>query len=225
MTGKRQNGFTLIELLVVIAIIAILAAILFPVFLKAKDSAKSTMCFSNMKQIGTALMLYVDANNDTYPPSAFWECPPNTTVVIGWTRWLLPYLKNKKVWACPIQRPESAILGGYYIDCSGHYAANTKIMPYLYWGVIFDDDPHGVAKKSMVKMSQVRRTSRIVAIIEQRGVNPGMVTWSNYAMVMDRGTSLGGHFKIHNEGFNCTYADGHARWSRWDGLNKENFIF
>ena len=134
---------------------------------------------------------------------------------------MMPYSKSKKVWACPSQRAFRAILGGYYVDCSGHYAANTKLMPYLYWGVIFDDDPPNVAKKSMVKMAQVRRTSRIVAIIEQRGVNPGMIAWSNYGSLRP----LKKHFKIHNDGFNCTYADGHAKWSHWEGLEKDNFIW
>jgi prepilin-type N-terminal cleavage/methylation domain-containing protein/prepilin-type processing-associated H-X9-DG protein len=62
-----QSGFTLIELLVVIAIIAILAAILFPVFAAAKSSAKTTMCASNLKQIGTAVMLYQGDYDDAYP--------------------------------------------------------------------------------------------------------------------------------------------------------------
>ncbi len=68
----RRRGFTLIELLVVIAIIAILAAILFPVFTKAKETAKVTTCLNNLKQIGTALASYIDDNAGRFPPAAGW---------------------------------------------------------------------------------------------------------------------------------------------------------
>lgn len=65
---QQRRGFTLIELLVVIAIIAILAAILFPVFAQAREKARQTTCVSNLKQIGTAFMMYVQDYDETYPP-------------------------------------------------------------------------------------------------------------------------------------------------------------
>ncbi|HEY3266155.1 MAG TPA: prepilin-type N-terminal cleavage/methylation domain-containing protein [Armatimonadota bacterium] len=64
---RRRRGFTLIELLVVIAIIAILAAILFPVFAKARERAKSTTCLNNLKQLGIAMRMYADDNDGGYP--------------------------------------------------------------------------------------------------------------------------------------------------------------
>src|SRR6188768_348324 len=63
----RKSGFTLIELLVVIAIIAILAAILFPVFARAREAARKSNCISNLKQIGTGLMMYVQDYDEIYP--------------------------------------------------------------------------------------------------------------------------------------------------------------
>jgi prepilin-type N-terminal cleavage/methylation domain-containing protein len=69
--SRRRNAFTLIELLVVIAIIAILAAILFPVFAHAREKARQTSCLSNAKQLGTATMMYVQDYDETYPKAEF----------------------------------------------------------------------------------------------------------------------------------------------------------
>src|SRR5918911_1001893 len=74
----RASGFTLIELLVVIAIIAILAAILFPVFAQAREKARMVACLSNTKQIGLAVMQYVQDYDETYPTNS-WEGAPVST--------------------------------------------------------------------------------------------------------------------------------------------------
>jgi prepilin-type N-terminal cleavage/methylation domain-containing protein len=87
----RSKGFTLIELLVVIAIIAILAAILFPVFAQARDKARQTACLSNAKQIGTAVMMYTQDYDERYPSIDF----AKYLIVI------LPYTKNEEIWKCP----------------------------------------------------------------------------------------------------------------------------
>src|SRR5438034_6492919 len=76
---KSRNGFTLIELLVVIAIIAILAAILFPVFAQAREKARSISCLSNNKQIGTAYMMYLQDYDENFPPHVTERtAPPGT---------------------------------------------------------------------------------------------------------------------------------------------------
>src|SRR6202011_6192032 len=101
---RQRSGFTLIELLVVIAIIAILAAILFPVFAQAREQARKAVCLSNCKQIGLGMMMYVQDYDETYPVAS-WDTPPlgttdtdsrNPNFPAFW-RWMWviqPYTKN-----------------------------------------------------------------------------------------------------------------------------------
>jgi prepilin-type N-terminal cleavage/methylation domain-containing protein/prepilin-type processing-associated H-X9-DG protein len=98
-TSSRQSGFTLIELLVVIAIIAILAAILFPVFAQAKASAKRISALSNIKQIGTSLNIYASDYDDTFVPGTLQD---GTAFRFGYFEGLLfPYIKNEQIWQDP----------------------------------------------------------------------------------------------------------------------------
>lgn len=100
-----RKAFTLIELLVVIAIIAILAAILFPVFAQAKEAAKKTACISNNKQIGIAIQSYLADNDDIYQPAYVYR-NPNTagnldaTGIEHWSGVLQPYIKNWGIFVC-----------------------------------------------------------------------------------------------------------------------------
>ena len=107
----RSKGFTLIELLVVIAIIAILAAILFPVFAQAREKAHAIACMSNMKQIGTSLQLYVQDNDERVFYRANWQYSRSGDTrrtglnLAGnpqrWWNLLMPYIKSNNVFSCP----------------------------------------------------------------------------------------------------------------------------
>src|SRR6266496_4052376 len=110
----RRTGFTLIELLVVIAIIAILAAILFPVFAQARDKARQATCLSNLKQVGLGLAMYNQDYDEKMPSVCSWGkawnhgsaatlCPPleKAKVPAYFQDFLVPYVKNEGIWYCP----------------------------------------------------------------------------------------------------------------------------
>lgn len=92
-TTRIRNGFTLIELLVVIAIIAILAAILFPVFAQAREKARQVSCLSNQKQLGLAFMQYVQDYDEVFPSTYYYG--------EGWAEIIYPYVKSAGVYVCP----------------------------------------------------------------------------------------------------------------------------
>ena len=94
-----RKGFTLIELLVVIAIIAILAAILFPVFAQAREKARAISCVSNLKQIGLSWSMYTQDYDETVVPYSVGG--GSTTSAFPWTFVLQPYIKNYQVYKCP----------------------------------------------------------------------------------------------------------------------------
>jgi prepilin-type N-terminal cleavage/methylation domain-containing protein/prepilin-type processing-associated H-X9-DG protein len=97
-----KRAFTLIELLVVIAIIAILAAILFPVFARAKEAAKASACLSNVKQMGLGVMLYIGDYDDTYPITAYLGSENGATPCIMTSfQEVQPYQKNAQLVVCP----------------------------------------------------------------------------------------------------------------------------
>src|SRR3982750_4884364 len=106
---RRTSGFTLIELLVVIAIIAILAAILFPVFAQAREKARQISCISNLKQIGLAFQMYIQAYDETLPnvatqPSDDGACAPKLSWYNaggGWSILVNAYIKNGGSYHCP----------------------------------------------------------------------------------------------------------------------------
>ncbi len=152
MSATRRKGFTLIELLVVIAIIGILAAMVFPVFARARESARKAVCLSNVKNIALAIQMYLADNNDTLPPGEhrqevldYWAAGPGggtdvcgvetdylptygwwTNPYVKWPVVLDEYVKNRDVWRCPSARVE---VGAIYIipgpDWLGHVQATT----------------------------------------------------------------------------------------------------
>jgi len=106
---RTQKAFTLIELLVVIAIIAILAAILFPVFAQAREKARSIACLSNTKQLGLGFMQYSQDNDEKNPDGINWYWPGGN----GWATQIYPYTKSDQLYRCPDDGATSVVSYGY----------------------------------------------------------------------------------------------------------------
>ena len=122
-TSTRSKGFTLIELLVVIAIIAILAAILFPAFAKARESARRITCVSNLKQIGTGILQYTQEFDEKLPPSERGSNPAGVNGTRVWPQMLKSYVQETGVYKCPSNSGTNFLnsTGGVYLN---HYQAN-----------------------------------------------------------------------------------------------------
>ena len=111
MRIMRRNGFTLIELLVVIAIIAILAAILFPVFAQAREKARQTQCTNNMKQNALAVLQYIQDYDERFPMSLYLAIQNNQPCIFTLYNAIYPYVKNADVVVCPSDRQALDLVG------------------------------------------------------------------------------------------------------------------
>lgn len=146
---RKPLGFTLIELLVVIAIIAILAAILFPVFQKVRENARRTACLSNEKQIGLGILQYNQDYDEKYIAGA-----NSYGRGSGWAGQLYPYVKSTAVFKCP---DDSTNLPGTNVS----YALNAQFSPYNY------DDPNLRGKGAVpISLAQINSPAKTVLIFE-----------------------------------------------------------
>jgi prepilin-type N-terminal cleavage/methylation domain-containing protein/prepilin-type processing-associated H-X9-DG protein len=127
---SSKKGFTLIELLVVIAIIAILAAILFPVFAQAREAARKASCQSNLKQIGLAWQMYVQDYDEVASPNTWSNGGGVTHICVAFNR-IQPYIKNTAIFRCPSDAnatwtvPDEPGWGGPTTNVTGSYTLNS----------------------------------------------------------------------------------------------------
>lgn len=168
---KKIAGFTLIELLVVIAIIAILAAILFPVFTNAKEQARVSVCCANMRQMGSAFAMYVDNYNGRYPAGALSSsakiAPYQYPGFVTWDMAIYRYVKNLGVFHCPsdvYKRP--AIPGWTLKPYPRSYSLNDQLLLDSY-GHPDPSSPNGVRNMGTWTQGEMRSpTSRYILLTE-----------------------------------------------------------
>ena len=210
-----RRGFTLIELLVVIAIIAILAAILFPVFAKAREKARQTSCLSNVKQIMLGLLMYAQDYDETLPS----QMPCHRTAQsgdwpygLGWVQdKVMPYIKNTQIFTCP--------------------SASSLDLSTGFGGYVFAGRPFGGCQTATTDATHDRSLANFKgpsgSAMMTDGPGGGMFRWCPTSWSPDWNP---GHYDAflangrtdccknpecrHNEGANVGYLDGHAKWQR-----------
>jgi prepilin-type N-terminal cleavage/methylation domain-containing protein/prepilin-type processing-associated H-X9-DG protein len=247
LRASRALGFTLIELLVVIAIIAILAAILFPVFAKARERAKNSACLSNMQQIGKSLMMYVDDNDERFMWNPYYVTDyPNAArdKQASFIVCLAQYTKSPDVFACPSAnlKPGTTSAKGIWLT-TPDYPVDPKVfrnVGYGYneciigWGGKQGGGATGGAKHpaSLRDLRQPAGTGIFsdsdfpwsYAVWVKNGGYAGTLTSGKpgeiYMVWCDPKQSAWLYGKIrHQGGNNFVFADGHAAYSRPTKLN------
>jgi prepilin-type N-terminal cleavage/methylation domain-containing protein/prepilin-type processing-associated H-X9-DG protein len=211
--STRKRGFTLIELLVVIAIIAILAAILFPVFAKAREAARQSSCNSNVRQLSTAVLMYVQDYDELFPRA---NCDGLSSGQ-NWNISCQPYIKNTGVFKCPSQTPTTGMdvqpgaanpCGGgrpnLPIGFSGHRAN---------YGFNLVRHGNGLAQISQVSsqfMLMEAGNPWAAVNMDDPSTTPGV-----YGTTYTPGT---GYRDRHNSGANVSFLDGHVKWMNADKI-------
>jgi len=215
----QQRGFTLIELLVVIAIISILAAILFPVFARARESARRTSCLSNLKQIGLGVMMYVQDYDEIYPRAVQknatpWDISGLQHVAFSgddawlWFTTIYPYVKNVQVFRCP-----SAPINDNY-PTYGNYGANAYVMKYHNKEPINMATVESPASNYLVMDggAYIMMYSSIVKYPSNGWYLPGTATYAASGYEPSSGYQSDWKNGRHFDGINMAFADGHAKW-------------
>lgn len=151
--GRRSRAFTLIELLVVIAIIAILAAILFPVFAQAREKARATSCLSNVKQICLAWQMYIQDYDEQMVPHLVHNTGDPLTNTYWWPKLLDPYVKSWQIYHCPSSSDPGGIWGSGPRAFFVNWQQDSTIgYNYLGLGIWWQcNDPQGVSLASVNK--------------------------------------------------------------------------
>ena len=196
---RWRKGFTLIELLVVIAIIAILAAILFPVFARARENARKANCQSNLKQMATAAMQYAQDYDETMIRT---NIKAADGTYRGWVWLLQPYVKNTGIFTCP-SKPSAKWDGTNPAVYSG--------FGYAFFGI--ENVANGGLGLSARALAAISAPADVVMFGDSTADTWYVIDWDE-----PRGSDNGGVSEArHSEGANFAFVDGHVKWVK-DGV-------
>lgn len=237
-----RRAFTLIELLVVIAIIAILAAILFPVFARTRENARRTSCVSNLKQIGLGLMMYLQDNDEhmpnsfnTYPSTGAYRYPNGALATASarpWYSMIYDYMKNWQVFNCPSADPALLYSGGYNLETfpySYNYAAppiGSALCANTYnCGVSMGDPNSSTSTNVGASLAAIEDASGTIAITEG---SRGLVRFREDQIPTEAEVTATGACSItpgsyelkcvrtrHLETIGAIFVDGHVKAMQW----------
>jgi len=200
-----RRGFTLIELLVVIAIIAILAAILFPVFAKAREKARQTACLSNLKQLTLAALQYAQDYDEMQVSYRVASSEPGCQ--LNWWNQITPYTKNDQILVCPSVSNWSCgygINGSHVGPCGATIPLARVLQPAQ--ALLFADMARDSTRACGGSLPRDNVESADIRI----GYCP-TPPCGNCPDLMANGTGITNR---HNEGSNASFVDGHAKWYR-----------
>ena len=212
---RRIRGFTLIELLVVIAIIAILAAILFPVFARAREKARTTACQNNIKQLGTAFAMYRSDYDGGMPPN--WYLADNN-VAYRWIHLIYTYIYNDQIFQCPskpcdgtpIWSPPYTTMGPYSSYYYAHYYMNNTneadVQDVAGTIILFDGwwFPYQPIDWNQGMFHSPNADGTVMA----RWING---EWQNTLYVNQ---AIVEQIRRHSDGVNATYFDAHVKFTK-----------
>ncbi len=218
---RARRGFTLIELLVVIAIIAILAAILFPVFAKAREKARASSCQSNCKQIGLAIVQYMQDYDEMMVQ--------RSATGGGWQDFISPYIKSIQVFTCPSEpalkfTPGSANTGAYGVNNCGWQGGGGAIItpqdPSRAAGIFHCSPPMSLAEFPEPATTMIFAEAYQTCCGDVLGV--ASTTYGSWAAMGAAGMNRYIVFR-HTETANCWFLDGHVKAQSRDSLAVNNY--
>jgi prepilin-type N-terminal cleavage/methylation domain-containing protein/prepilin-type processing-associated H-X9-DG protein len=240
----RRRGFTLIELLVVIAIIAILAAILFPVFAKAREKARTAACQSNNKQLGLALGMYAQDYDERLT-----HCRVRTgafgAVNLGfftWTELTQPYTKNRQIYYCPSKSPTRAQVGVNFSGATTDMVLDPDVcMNYRMTqaSTAALNDLPSLWGGAGVSEAQMRNPAGTIHVFDTGPITTATMNLAPDDWIEGTNGNTGGYGRFpqvppggypswttdpwrpaprHTAGAICLYLDGHVKWSKLDAM-------
>ena len=218
LNSRTRSAFTLIELLVVIAIIAILAAILFPVFARARENARRSSCQSNLKQIALGVTQYIQDYDEKFPLQTTGGTPNPT---YGWVDGIQPYLKSQQIFQCPsdsagaVTTPGAANYSDYFINAA---LGDTSADQATATAAIYDQG--GISQAAVANSTLTILNGEISG---SSGTSTARARFNGYSFVgvssvttpLHGAASRVTHTSFigrHLDGMNLSFVDGHVKW-------------